>query len=67
MSSDEGGIIEFWDPETYGKIIIIPFHLIIDFPCDNQRLTYELPSETDYFEVVKNKTCALSCTFNSSG
>lgn len=24
-------------------------------------------SETDYFELPKNKTCALSCSFNNGG
>lgn len=52
MSTDDNGLIEFWDPETF------------DFPSDGKRLTYELPSETDYFDLTKNKTCALACTFN---
>lgn len=52
MSCEENGIIEFWDPETF------------EFPTDGRRLAYELPSETDYFELPKNKTCVLSCSFN---
>src|SRR5438105_9860861 len=65
LSSDDSGMIEFWDPETFG--IHYCFNKYIDFPCDNKRLTYELPSETDYFDLIKHKTCALSCTFNQSG
>lgn len=41
--------------------------LFIDFPCDSKRLSFELMTDTDLFELVKHKTCALSCAFSSDG
>lgn len=55
ISADDKGVIEIWDPETF------------DFPSDEKRLLFELMSETDYYELPKNKTCGLSCAFNSKG
>ena len=55
LSNDEKGIIEIWDPDTY------------DFPSDNKRLAFETMSETDLFELAKNKTCALSTQFSNDG
>jgi len=41
LSSDDSGMIEVWDPETY------------EFPTDNKRLQYELITSTDFLELAK--------------
>lgn len=55
VSTDENGLIELWDPETY------------EFPSDNLRIKFELVSDTDLLELVKNKTCALSLNLSHDG
>lgn len=55
ISTDDSGIIEIWDPETF------------DFPTDEKKLKFELISDTDFLELAKIKTCALSCTVSNSG
>jgi len=54
VSSDQSGMIEVWEPETY------------DFPADGKRVTFDLISDTDLMSLVKAKTYALSCTFTDS-
>lgn len=48
-------MIEVWDPETY------------EFPSDNKRLQYELITSTDFLELAKAKTFALSMSISNSG
>jgi peptidylprolyl isomerase domain and WD repeat-containing protein 1 len=55
VSSDDSGMIEVWDPETY------------EFPTDNKRLQYELITSTDFLELAKAKTFALSIAVSNSG
>lgn len=55
VSTDENGLIELWDPETY------------EFPSDNLKIKFELVSDTDLLELVKNKTCALSLNISHDG
>ena len=55
LSSDDSGMIEVWDPETY------------EFPTDNKRLQYELITSTDFLELAKAKTFALSIAVSNSG
>lgn len=55
VSSDDSGMIEVWDPETY------------EFPSDNKRLQYELITSTDFLELAKVKTFALSMSISNSG
>ena len=54
LSSDDSGMIEVWDPETY------------EFPTDNKRLQYELITSTDFLELAKAKTFALSIAVSNS-
>lgn len=55
ISTDDNGLIEFWDPETY------------EFPSDNLKVKFELVSDTDLLELVKHKTCALSISLSNDG
>ena len=55
LSSDDSGMIEVWDPETY------------EFPTDNKRLQYDLITSTDFLELAKAKTFALSIAVSNSG
>ena len=55
LSSDDSGMIEVWDPETY------------EFPTDKKRLQYELITSTDFLELAKAKTFALSIAVSNSG
>eukprot|EP00347_Sterkiella_histriomuscorum_P006628 403352043 len=55
ISTDESGVIEYWDPETF------------EFPQDNRKVTFELVSDTGLLELVKNKTCALSMALSNDG
>jgi peptidylprolyl isomerase domain and WD repeat-containing protein 1 len=55
---------------NYGILKHLVTHIInciIDFPCDGGRIDYELISDTDLFELIKNKTSALSCSFSNDG
>jgi peptidylprolyl isomerase domain and WD repeat-containing protein 1 len=54
VSSDQQGMIEIWDPETY------------DFPSDGKRVTFDFISGTDLMSLVKAKTFAMSCTYTES-
>ncbi len=40
---------------------------LIGFPSDGKRLAYELVSDTDLLELVKNETCVLSLAYSSNG
>lgn len=55
VSSDDSGMIEVWDPETY------------EFPSDHKRLQYELLTDTDLLEMAKAKTFALSMSVSNNG
>ena len=61
VSTDDNGVVEIWDPETY------------DFPESSDRLahkklSFDLISDTDFLpEFIRNKTCALSCTLSNNG
>lgn len=65
ISTDDRGMIEIWDPETFGKFILSVNQYKIEFP-DN-KLSYELASDTDMLELAKSKTFALSCAVSTSG
>ena len=65
VSADESGLVEVWDPETYGKLTILqPF---IDFPADHSKLKYEYITGTDFMALAKAKTFALSIAGSTSG
>jgi len=55
VSSDDSGMIEVWDPETY------------EFPTDHKSLKYELLTDTDLLDLGKAKTFALTVSMNNSG
>lgn len=55
LSTDDNGFIELWDPETY------------EFPEDEQKLKFQLVSDTDLLDMVKNKTCTLSVALSNNG
>jgi peptidylprolyl isomerase domain and WD repeat-containing protein 1 len=56
VSSDDSGMIEIWDPETY------------EFPStDFKKLKYELITDTDFLELAKAKTFALSMAVSNNG
>jgi peptidylprolyl isomerase domain and WD repeat-containing protein 1 len=55
VSTDDSGMIEIWDPETY------------EFPADEKRLQYCLISDTDFLELAKAKTFALSTAVSNNG
>lgn len=55
VSTDDCGIVEIWDPETY------------EFPEDEGRLKFQLLSDTDFIELVKARTCVVSMAFSTAG
>ena len=52
VSTDQGGNIEIWDPESK------------ELPTDG-RLSFEMLSETDYFALVADETFALAMEFST--
>lgn len=54
-STDEEGVIEVWDPETY------------ELPEEESRIGYEVLSDTDYYTLAQNGTYALAMTFTRDG
>lgn len=52
VSTDQGGSIEIWDPETK------------EMPEDSAKLQFEVLSETDYYTLVAEETFALSMEFS---
>jgi peptidylprolyl isomerase domain and WD repeat-containing protein 1 len=54
VSIDKKGFIELWDPNTF------------DFP-KNDRLTFKVKIDTDYFELLKKKTTALGACLSPNG
>ena len=52
ISTDTKGMVEVWDPETLEIGV---------------GLGYELVSETDFMQLAKNRTYALSCAVSNSG
>lgn len=52
VSSDQSGMIEIWDPETFELPESLDFNLVID---------------TDLLEIAKSKTFALSCAASNTG
>ena len=57
VSTDMSGSIEIWDPET---------HEMPEMDTDG-RLKFELMSETDYYDLAINETCAVALTFSQNG
>lgn len=54
MSIDRRGFIELWDPDTF------------DFP-KNERLTFKVKIDTDYFELLKKKAIAIGACLSPDG
>lgn len=54
VSIDKRGFIELWDPET------------LDFP-KNDRLSFKVKIDTDYFELLKKKTFAVGACLSPNG
>jgi len=54
ISTDEKGMIEYWDPETG------------DFP-KSTKLKFRMKLETDLFDLAKHKTSALSLNLSHNG
>jgi peptidylprolyl isomerase domain and WD repeat-containing protein 1 len=54
FSTDQSGMIEIWDPETF------------DFPVDSN-LAYEYISDTDFLTLIEHETYALSMEFSPDG
>jgi peptidylprolyl isomerase domain and WD repeat-containing protein 1 len=52
VSTDRSGMIEIWDPETR------------ELPESDGRLSFDILSDTDYYELVMKKTYALSLEFS---
>lgn len=42
ISTDDSGMIEVWDPETY------------EFPSSNNQLKYSLITDTDFLDLAKS-------------
>ena len=52
ISTDEKGMIEYWDPETGGKELLRIIVECIDFPKNNN-LKFRMKLETDLFDLAK--------------
>ena len=55
MSTDQAGNLEIWDPET------------LEMPnkdLGDERLNFEILSETDYYALASDDTFALSMEFS---
>ena len=55
ISTDESGMIELWDPETF------------EFPSSTNVLKYELITDTDFFDLAKVHTMALAMAVSNNG
>ena len=52
VTTDQSGNIEIWDPETH------------EMPEGDDRLKFDLMSETDYYSLASAETFALSMEFS---